>query len=146
MKKLLTTIIASMAFFSASAFAKATIELYKSPTCGCCTEWADIMEKKGYEVNVHHRQNWNDVKQEFGMPNQLMSCHTAVIDGYMVEGHVPEADIARLLEDRPENISGLAAPGMPQHSPGMAAPGQEFKDFNVIAFDKNGAMSLYKKY
>jgi hypothetical protein len=146
MKKLFTTIIASMAFISTSAFAKATIELYKSPTCGCCTEWADIMEKKGYEVNVHHRQSWNDVKQEFGMPNQLMSCHTAVIDGYMVEGHVPEADIARLLKERPENISGLAAPGMPQHSPGMAAPGQEFKDFNVIAFDKNGAMSLYKKY
>ncbi|MDG3084994.1 DUF411 domain-containing protein [Vibrio hannami] len=146
MNKLQKAIMMSALFFSASTFAKSTIELYKSPTCGCCTEWAAIMEDKGYEVNVHHRKDWTDVKQEFGMPGQLMSCHTAVIDGYMVEGHVPESDIARLLKERPDNISGLAAPGMPQHSPGMAAPGQEYKDFNVIAFDKSGKMSLYKKY
>lgn len=146
MNNLLKTQIISVALFSAAAFAKPSIELYKSPTCGCCTEWAAIMEEKGYEVNVHHRQDWTDIKREFGMPSQLMSCHTAVIDGYMVEGHVPEADIARLLKERPDDISGLAAPGMPQHSPGMAAPGQAYKDFNVVAFDNSGKMSLYKKY
>lgn len=146
MKQLAKVVALSTAAFAFSAFAKPTIELYKSPTCGCCTEWAEIMEEKGYKVNVHHKQDWTSVKKEFGMPGQLMSCHTAVIDGYMVEGHVPEEDIARLLKERPENISGIAAPGMPQHSPGMAAPGQEYKDFNVVAFDKNGQLSLYKKY
>ncbi|WP_375753544.1 DUF411 domain-containing protein [Vibrio sp. HN007] len=146
MKKLLHIFALSTAALSFSTFAKPTIELYKSPTCGCCTEWAEIMEDKGYKVNIHHKRDWSNIKEEFGMPNQLMSCHTAVIDGYMVEGHVPEEDIARLLKDRPDNISGLAAPGMPQHSPGMAAPGQEYKDFNVIAFDKEGQLSLYKKY
>ncbi|EDM65091.1 putative periplasmic protein [Moritella sp. PE36] len=104
------------------------------------------MEEKGYKVNVHHQRDWSSVKQKFGMPNQLKSCHTAVVDGYMVEGHVPEKDIARLLSERPTDITGLTAPGMPQHSPGMAAPGQDYKDFNVIAFDENGNLSLYSKY
>jgi hypothetical protein len=145
--KTITKLIAILAFsFSAIAFAKPTIELYKSPACGCCVEWADIMEEKGYKVNVHHQRDWSAVQQKFGMPSNLQSCHTAVIDGYMVEGHVPEEDIARLLSERPSDITGLSAPGMPQHSPGMAAPGKEYKDFNVIAFDKNGNLSLYKKY
>ncbi len=146
MNNKLRVLALSSLVFSFNVFAKPVIELYKSPTCGCCTEWAAIMEKKGYEVNVNHAQDWSEVKQQFGMPNQLMSCHTAVIDGYMIEGHVPESDIKRLLEERPENISGIAAPGMPQHSPGMARPGQEYKDFNVVAFDKSGHMKLYNKY
>lgn len=137
----LTTLAATF-----STFAKPTIELYKSPTCGCCSAWAEIMEEKGYAVNVHYTRDWTDIKQQFGMPKQLRSCHTAVIDGYMVEGHVPEADIARLLKERPADISGLAAPGMPQHSPGMAAPGQPYKEFNVVAFSKEGRLSLYKQY
>ncbi len=146
MKSLIKLLATASLIFSFSAFAKPTIELYKSPTCGCCKGWAMIMEEKGYKVNVHHRQDWTPVKHKFGMPGQLASCHTAVIDGYMVEGHVPEADISRLLEERPDNISGIAAPGMPQHSPGMAKPGQPYKDFNVVAFSKEGQLSLYKKY
>ena len=126
--------------------AKPTIELYKSPTCGCCSEWADIMEANGYHVNEHHQQDWTNIKQPFGMPSQLTSCHTAIIDGYMIEGHVPESDIARLLAERPSTISGLSAPGMPQHSPGMAKPGQVFKNFNVMAFDKKGQTHIYKQY
>lgn len=116
MSKNLRLIALSSLILSFNVFAKPVIELYKSPTCGCCKEWAAIMEKKGYEVNVNHTRDWSYVKQEFGMPNQLMSCHTAVIGGYMIEGHVPESDIKRLLEERLENISGIAAPGMPQHS------------------------------
>ncbi|EPR4991086.1 DUF411 domain-containing protein [Vibrio navarrensis] len=146
MSKKLRLIALSSLILSFNVFAKPVIELYKSPTCGCCKEWAAIMEKKGYEVNVNHARDWSDVKQEFGMPNQLMSCHTAVIGGYMIEGHVPESDIKRLLEERLENISGIAAPGMPQHSPGMARPGQEYKGFNVVSFDKTGHMKLYNKY
>ncbi|WP_413698498.1 DUF411 domain-containing protein [Psychromonas sp. KJ10-10] len=79
------------------------------------------------------------------MPQQLQSCHSAVIDGYLIEGHVPESDIARLLKERPADISGLATPGMPQHSPGMAKPGAEYKDFKVISFSKNG-LGLYQEY
>ena len=145
--KTITKLIAILSLtFTSVAFAKPTIELYKSPSCGCCVGWAEIMEEKGYKVNVHHKRDWSSVKKKFGMPNQLKSCHTAVVDGYMVEGHVPEKDIARLLSERPSDISGLTAPGMPQHSPGMAAPGQKYKDFNVIAFDENGNLSLYSKY
>lgn len=146
MKRQLKAFVLSTMLMSLSVFAKPTIELYKSPTCGCCTEWAEIMKDKGYHVNVHHSRDWSSVKQKFAMPSQLMSCHTAVIDGYMIEGHVPEADVAKLLKERPDDISGLSAPGMPQYSPGMAAPGQEYKDFNVVAFDKEGNISLYNNY
>lgn len=146
MKRVLQISMMLAAIISGTTMAKPTIELYKSETCGCCSEWAEIMEEKGYKVNVHHSQDWTWVKQKFGMPGQLTSCHSAVIDGYLFEGHVPEQEIDKVLTERPNNISGLSAPGMPQHSPGMAAPGAEYKDFNVIAFDKQGKMSLYKKY
>ncbi|MDO6686338.1 MULTISPECIES: DUF411 domain-containing protein [unclassified Agarivorans] len=131
--------------FSNALFAATTIELYKSPTCGCCKEWAAIMEQKGYTVNVHHQGDWTPIKKQYAMPAQLQSCHSAVIDGYLIEGHVPEADIARLLKERPANIKGLAAPGMPQHSPGMAKPGQAYKDFKVISFSEEG-LGLYQQY
>jgi len=135
-----------MATLSFSAMAKPVIDLYKSPSCSCCTEWAAIMEGKGYQVQVHLSQNWTSIKHPFGMPDQLTSCHTAVVDGYMFEGHVPESDMAKLLSEKPNDITGLSAPGMPQYSPGMAVLGTKYKDFNVIAFNKQGKMTLYKKY
>ncbi|MEZ9946805.1 DUF411 domain-containing protein [Vibrio breoganii] len=146
MNLLINTLAIFTLLASTAVFAKPDIELYKSPTCGCCKEWAAIMEDKGYSVTVHHKRDWTSVKNRFGMPEQLTSCHTAIIDGYMIEGHVPEEDVARLLEERPKGISGLSAPGMPQHSPGMAAPGQPYKDFSVVAFDQSGKMTLYRKY
>ena len=144
--KLTNKILAfSLTMASFSVFAKTTIELYKSPTCGCCKEWAAIMEDKGYNVNVHHQNDWAEIKKEFALPAQLQSCHSAVIDGYLFEGHVPESDISRLLKERPDNISGIAVPGMPQHSPGMAAPGAEYNNFKVVSFSKEG-LALYKEY
>ncbi len=144
--KLANNILAlTLAVCSFSAAAKTTIELYKSPTCGCCKEWAAIMEEKGYNVNVHHQNDWSEIKKEFALPAQLQSCHSAVIDGYLIEGHVPESDIARLLKERPDDISGIAAPGMPKDSPGMAAPGVEYKNFKVISFSEQG-LGLYKQY
>ena len=145
MKKLTQIFSFVLLTWSGWVYANPTIELYKSPTCGCCKEWADIMEQKGYAVNVHLQSDWTQVKKDFFMPPQLQSCHSAVIDGYLIEGHVPEADIARLLKERPADIKGLAAPGMPQHSPGMAQPGQAYKDFEVIAFSED-KLSVYKKY
>lgn len=144
--KLTTKILAfSLSIASFSVLAKASIELYKSPTCGCCKEWAAIMEDKGYSVNIHLQNDWSEIKKDFDMPPQLQSCHSAVIDGYLIEGHVPESDIARLLKERPDNISGIAAPGMPEHSPGMAKRGAEYKNFKVISFSKEG-LGLYKEY
>ncbi|PJC87517.1 CopG family transcriptional regulator [Vibrio sp. HA2012] len=146
MKKIFNITIVFLLMLSTNAFAKSVVELYKSPTCGCCSQWAAIMKEKGYEVNIHLMNNRDSVKDPFDMPSQLSSCHTAVIDGYMVEGHVPEADIARLLEERPSDISGIAVPGMPQYSPGMASRDKNYQDFNVVAFNKEGQMSLYRKY
>ncbi|MCL9779940.1 CopG family transcriptional regulator [Vibrio sp. S4M6] len=131
---------------SFSIYAKPVVEMYKSPSCTCCEEWANIMQNKGYNVELQPTNNWHNVKKSFGMPSKLVSCHTAVIDGYMIEGHVPEKDIAKLLAEKPSDIVGLSAPGMPQHSPGMAAPGQAYQGFDVIAFDRSGATRNFSLY
>jgi hypothetical protein len=146
MNKYLNITAISALIFSASTFAKPVVELYKSPTCGCCSQWASTMGKAGYHVNIHKQENWDSVKVPFNMPRQLASCHTALIDGYMIEGHVPEADIARLLKERPQDISGLSVPGMPRYSPGMARDEEKYQGFNVVAFDSEGKPSLFKKY
>lgn len=139
------TFILAAALVSSQAFA-ATIDLYKSENCGCCAAWAKIMEKNGHEVTVHADKDWSSVRQSHGLPYQLGSCHTAIIEGYLIEGHVPQAEIERLLKEKPTNIAGLSAPGMPMHSPGMAKEGAPFKDFQVVAFDKSGKTSLYRQY
>ncbi len=135
----------SLLFTSLSYAAKFDVEMYKSPQCGCCTEWAEILEAKGYQVEIHEQNQWNDVKQKFGMPAKMTSCHTAIIEGYLIEGHVPEREIARLLKERPEGVKGLAAPGMPMHSPGMAREGEAYRDFDVIAFTDEGSF-VYASY
>lgn len=145
MKKINNILALSTLLMSSFTFAAQTIELYKSPTCGCCEGWAQIMQEKGYEVKTHNQQNWNDVKQKHGLEPELVSCHSAIIDGYLIEGHVPESDIARLLKEKPEDVKGLAAPGMPQYSPGMAAPGVDYQGFAVIAFGENG-QQIYTQY
>ncbi|GAM73672.1 copG protein [Vibrio ishigakensis] len=96
-------------------------------------------------MEIHEQNQWNDVKQKFGMPAKMTSCHTAIIDGYLIEGHVPEREIARLLKERPEGVKGLAAPGMPMHSPGMAREGEAYRDFDVIAFTDEGSF-VYASY
>lgn len=139
------TMLLTATLLSSQVFA-ASIDLYKSKSCGCCTAWAEIMEKNGHEVKVHEEKDWSNVRQSHGLPYQLGSCHTAIIDGYLIEGHVPQAEIDKLLTEKPTDIAGLSAPGMPMHSPGMAKEGAPFKDFQVVAFDKAGNMSLYRQY
>lgn len=139
------TLILAATVVSSQAFA-ATIDLYKSKSCGCCAAWAEIMENNGHEVKVHADKDWSKVRVDYGLPYQLGSCHTAIIDGYLIEGHVPQADIDKLLKEKPSDIAGLSAPGMPMHSPGMAKEGAPFKDFKVVAFDKSGKTSLYRQY
>jgi hypothetical protein len=103
------------------------------------------MEGNGYTVKVENVNDLTAVKRNTEVPPQLQSCHTAIVDGYVIEGHVPVAEIERLLEERPE-IAGLAVPGMPVGSPGMEVDGAADQPFDVIAFDKAGQMEVFASY
>lgn len=103
------------------------------------------MEGNGYTVKVENVNDLTAVKRNIEVPPQLQSCHTAIVDGYVIEGHVPVAEIERLLEERPE-IAGLAVPGMPVGSPGMEVDGAADQPFDVIAFDKAGQMEVFASY
>ena len=103
------------------------------------------MEGNGYTVKVENVNDLTAVKRNQQIPPQLQSCHTAIVDGYIIEGHVPVAEIERLLEERPE-IDGLAVPGMPVGSPGMEVDGAAAQPFDVIAFDKAGQMEVFASY
>ena len=119
------------------------ITVYKTPTCGCCKEWVSYLKTNGFKVITHDLDNLNQVKAQHGVPAQLQSCHTAVVDGYVVEGHVPADDIWRLLTQRPK-VSGITAPGMPQQSPGMYSI--EPRDYDVLSFDGEGRVELFSRY
>ena len=120
------------------------IEVWKSPTCGCCQAWVTYMEERGYKTKVHDLDDVNSKKMERGLTDpRLHSCHTAVIDGYVIEGHVPVSDIERLLAQKPD-ILGLTAPGMPRYSPGMASI--EPRDYDVIAVDRDNKTSVFSSY
>ncbi len=119
------------------------IVVYKSPTCGCCKQWVTHLRSAGLAVEVHERRNMNPIKREMGVPGALRSCHTAKIGGYVIEGHVPAEDIARLLQEKP-NIKGLAVPGMPMGSPGMEGP--RVDAYEVLAFDAEGKTSVFSSH
>jgi len=121
------------------------VEMYKSPTCGCCTGWAKHLREAGFTVNEIKRDDMHAIKTKYGIPKKLESCHTALIEGYIIEGHVPAQDVARLLKERP-NIAGLTAPGMPMNAPGMQADGLPPKGYDVLAFEKNGKTTLFHRY
>ena len=116
--------------------------VYKTATCGCCAGWADYLKGHGFEVKTEDVADLTAVKVELGVPPQLQSCHTAVIDGYLVEGHVPIEPIQRMLEERPE-IAGIAVPGMPIGSPGMEVPGRPADSYDIVAFDREGNTTVY---
>lgn len=118
--------------------------VYKSPYCGCCKEWVNHVEAAGYSVKVVNTEDMDGIKQSLNVPEPAHSCHTALIDGYIIEGHVPVSDIDRLLEERPK-ARGLAVPGMPVGSPGMEVPGTTPDRYNVFLFDDDGA-TVYSQY
>lgn len=127
---------------SAGAYA-AEITVYKSPTCGCCKLWIDHLKSNGFTVKAHDTENVAAHKQRLGVLPELASCHTAVVNGYVIEGHVPAADIKRLLKEQPK-IIGLAVPGMPMGSPGMEGPVKE--TYEVKTFDKKGRVTTYARH
>jgi hypothetical protein len=129
----------------ASATTDATVTVYKSPTCGCCAKWVEHMQGHGYKVVVHDTENMAPVKADLGVPDALGSCHTATVGGYVVEGHVPAADIDRLLKERPK-VAGLAVPGMPTGSPGMEVPGTPADRYDVVAFERGSATRVFASH
>ena len=119
--------------------ANSIVDVYKSPTCRCCSNWVEHMRRNGFTVRTTTltEAQLAAFKARHRVPERMQSCHTALIDGYVIEGHVPAADVQRLLEDRTA-VLGLAVPGMVRGTPGMEAPGAEPQPYNVIAFDKQG--------
>src|SRR5258707_15540695 len=100
------------------ALAGPLITVYKTPNCGCCVKWVEYLRKEGFEVKAINRDDLAPVKQRVGVPSAMSACHTALVDGYVIEGHVPVQAIRKLLQERPNTV-GLAVPGMPVNSPGM---------------------------
>lgn len=121
------------------------ITVYKSASCGCCAKWVDHLKANGFAPAVHDEENMDAIKDDMGVPKPLRSCHTALLGHYIVEGHVPAADLRRLMAERPA-VVGLAAPGMPQSSPGMAEPGAAAEPYEVVAFTKDGKTTVYAKH
>ncbi|RPF71018.1 DUF411 domain-containing protein [Aurantiacibacter spongiae] len=130
---------------TACAAQAASVTMYRDPGCGCCLGWADHMEHGGrHDVAAVDHPDMAAIKAEHGVPIELRSCHTATVDGYVIEGHVPAADVERLLDRRPAGVTGLAVAGMPVGSPGMEQGGRH-QPYQVIAFGPAGR-ALWASY
>lgn len=125
--------------------ASPVVEVYKDPGCGCCSLWADHLKAAGFTVNVTEKADLAAFKTSHGVPQQARSCHTALVGGYVLEGHVPAADVQRLLKDKPA-VVGIAVPGMPIGSPGMEVKGMKAAAYDVVSFDKQGATKVFASY
>ena len=129
---------------AAALFAKPSIVVYKDPGCGCCNAWVDHLRASGFDVQAHDVSDMDERKGLMGVPAALRSCHTAQTGAYVIEGHVPAADIKRALAERPQ-ILGLAIPGMPMSAPGMAQPGAPHQPYEVLAFQRDGATEVFAR-
>jgi len=117
-----------------AAGALPAVKVYKSPTCGCCDKWVEHMKANGFKVVTHEMNDVTPHKQRLGVPVGMGSCHTAEIGGYLIEGHVPAADVKRLLAEKPK-AKGLVSPGMPQSAPGMDMPGKQPYEIFLVRQD-----------
>lgn len=126
-----------------AAGAEPLVTVYKSPTCGCCGEWVKHLRKSGFDVRVHEVPDATPFSERYGVPRAMRSCHTALVGGYTIEGHVPASDIKRLLSERPR-AKGLAAPGMPQSAPGMDDPRKI--PYETLLFDSAGKSVVYERH
>lgn len=120
------------------------ITVFRDPNCGCCSLWAERARKAGYDVRMADRPDMASIKQSYGVPTELASCHTSVVGDYVVEGHVPVEDFERLLRERPTNTKGIAVAGMPTGSPGMESPDGTKEPFDVVAFGADGRTRIYR--
>lgn len=118
------------------------IAVYKSPTCGCCAKWIDHLRGNGFEVTVTDQADMTPFKDKHSIAPALRSCHTGIVNGYVVEGHVPADLVKKMIAERPK-IAGLTVPGMPMGSPGMEGPRKD--PYDVLTFDKTGKTTVYAK-
>lgn len=125
--------------------APATLTVYKSRSCGCCAKWVDHVKAAGFQAVVHDDEDMDTVKDNLGVPRGVRSCHTAQVEKYLLEGHVPAEDIQRLLKEKPK-VAGLAVPGMPGSSPGMAVAGAPREPFQTVSFQLDGKTALFAKH
>lgn len=140
MKKLLSslTLLATLSFAN-------SMTVYKSPYCGCCGAWVDHVKNNGLEVKTIEKNDLSAIKQNGGITPELSSCHTAFIEGYVIEGHVNYSAIEKLLKEKPKDIIGLTVPGMPIGSPGMEQ-GNKKDAYNILAIHKDGSTSIYERH
>jgi hypothetical protein len=124
--------------------AATAVTVFKDPNCGCCAQWVEHLRRHAFTVTVRDTSDVSGAKRAGRVPEQLHSCHTAFVNGYVVEGHVPAADIQRLLRDKPR-IAGIAVPGMPVGSPGMEMGSRKDK-YEVIAFTRDGSTSVFARH
>jgi hypothetical protein len=143
----LLTLVASASspsHFPAAASRLPRVTVFKDPNCGCCKSWVEHLRKHGFDVASRDTSDLSDVKRAARVPQQLHSCHTAFVNGYVIEGHVPAADIDRLLREKPK-VAGLAVPGMPAGSPGMEM-GSRVDRYDVIAFGRDASARVYARH
>ena len=144
MRKTLFTTLAFAALTLGSAAHAATMTAYKSPSCGCCGKWVEHVEKHGFTVKTVPTEDMAAVKKKLGVPDTLMSCHTTVVGGYVIEGHVPAADIKRLLAQKPR-ARGIAVAGMPMGSPGMEH-GDHRQPYSTMLIGTSGKATLFAQH
>jgi hypothetical protein len=137
------TVFALATSIALPAAAADAVDVYKSPYCGCCGKWIDHLKAAGFAVRTHEVNDVPAARQRLGMPEQLGSCHTAKVGGYLVEGHVPAADIERLLKEKPAAL-GLAVPAMPPGSPGMESPRPV--PYQTLLVQPDGKTSVYARH
>jgi hypothetical protein len=137
--------LASGATLGASVAPPTPIMVHKDASCRCCEHWVTHLRANGFKPTVRDEASMETVKQTLGVPTALQSCHTAVVGGYVIEGHVPAADIHRLLSEHPK-IAGLAVPDMPSGTPGMAPPGAKIAEFDVVSFQLDGTERTFARY
>jgi hypothetical protein len=119
------------------------ITVFKDPNCGCCKNWVEYLRKHGYRVTVRDTSGLAAVNRTAGVSDAIAACHTAFVNGYVIEGHVPVEDIDRLLKEKPK-VAGLAVPGMPQGSPGMESATPQHYD--VLSFQRSGATQIFARH
>ncbi len=143
MKKILLLTLMSLSFIYAEMSKEMTV--YKTPYCGCCGNWIDAMKEKGFDIKTVVKDDFHDIKEKHGITSATASCHTALIDGYVIEGHVDYSAIKKLLREKPKDVRGLTVPGMVVGSPGMEM-GDKKMPYNVLAIKKDGSTQIYEKH
>lgn len=147
-RRSLLALIPGALFFAARSSAQApapTIQVLKDPSCGCCGVWVTHLQKAGFTVKVDESADVTAAKNRLGVPAAARSCHTGTVGRYVLEGHVPAAEVKKLLATRPD-VVGLAVPGMPIGSPGMEVASGLVQPFDVLSFDKAGRTAVFARY